>query len=1194
MVDRANSQSDLPNGSQSSYDDLLDAIAAQVESGDSASLSLLLKDNPKHAARLRKAAEAMQAMFEMGLDSVVGQNTFDKQSDSHAAEELINGLLGDYRIIREIGRGGMGIVYEAEQVSLNRQVALKVLPLASTLDERQLLRFRNESYAAASLNHPNIVDAYAVGVERGVHYFAMKYIDGQDLSSVIAKVRSGTLRKHAISTARGPSEGKSHHDRTAAFDADTEQAGVDTRRNAAAHTPTDVDSRSGREEQREYVENIVNFFVGIAKALDYAHQQGIVHRDIKPSNLMLDRSGKGWITDFGLAQMDHAGTMTMTGDIVGTIRYMSPEQAGGERQIIDHRSDVYSLGISLYEALALRPAFEGHDRVALIRQVREEDPTHLGALNRSIPRALQTIIHKAISKRPDDRYATAQAFAEDLERFQTGEPIRATSPSVMQRLVSWGRKHPTIVSSISVSALVAVVGLSVASLLLWQEQTKTQQALNDTEAARQTARNKADEAESVLDFLINDLLLSAKPEKSLGRPTTVQEILSEAEQQVDGAFGDRPLVKASVQQALATVHNALGNWKAAEARASSAWELRQEHLGESHPDTLRSLLTLATATTRLGQIDDARSLFLSAKQKCEEQFVEPELLTCKAVFGLSQCDYIQGDYQAALRLCDTLLEIDGDPMDASGIPFKHSVRNSRSLTLAALGKPDLALVEQKSLCGDIAQLQLDDHPTALRFKSVLASLYLKNHQVEAAKQMYNEIIEGRGKVYGATARTTLGSRKDLAILKRKTGDFQEAKNELLELVEMVEAEFGPDDDLMRSCYVELGPIALAVGEFENAKMYTSKAVELYTRDVGAGHPNTLIARRRLAEIFAALGDYEEALAEIESVVQLSKEELGTSHFRTLAAKWLKGDLLVKAGRNQEGLSVYKEVLLTRQNEFGRYDNDTLVRTRDYARALRNAGRFEEAIDLYRSTLENSSGELIDSFRMNFSSWLGFTLFSVGRFEEAAGHHHDAYGIAFESEGECSELTMRHEIMWAYALARSSRFEEGSKLLQTLLDRDCTQSSSWRPQASQVANMLVTTIADLCEDMSIAPETTVDQLQAVVGLTREALRYLQKAKSVDGRAVLEARARRRLSVALLRLDSYEEALQELLLGNELHPGEPIYAFIEAAAYSSMGDSVNSIRRYKIGEDFFDNLPKPTGREKHFRDTADQYRKEARNL
>ncbi|MHC4175857.1 MAG: serine/threonine-protein kinase [Planctomycetota bacterium] len=235
-------------------------------------------------------------------------------------------------------------------------------------------------------------------------------------------------------------------------------------------------STEGKTDNPAYFRSIAELGVQVAEALDYAHEEGIVHRDVKPSNLILDERGKVWVTDFGLARVEADPGMTMTGDILGTLRYMSPEQALAKRVVVDHRTDVYSLGVTLYELLTLRPAFAGDDRQELLRQIAFEEPAAPRRLNRSIPGDLETILLKAMAKNPAERYATAGDLADDLRRFLEDRPIVARRPSLVQRTAKWSRRHRHVVWSAAVSAVVLllmmVVGSTIGNVMIAQERTK--------------------------------------------------------------------------------------------------------------------------------------------------------------------------------------------------------------------------------------------------------------------------------------------------------------------------------------------------------------------------------------------------------------------------------------------------------------------------------------------------------------------------------------------------------------------------------------------------------------------------------------------------------------------------------------------------------------------------------------------------
>ncbi len=486
-------------------EDVIAEITDRLQAGQPVDIAPYVVRHPEWADRLQRVLPALVVMAGLA-------NSLDDASagDERPGEESLAGTLGDFRIVREVGRGGMGVVYEAEQISLKRRVALKVLPLAGTLDPRRLQRFHNEARAAACLHHTNIVPVFAVGSERGVHFYAMQLIEGQTLADMIHHQRGPA-----------PAEGAGPPSATAAA---TPQAA------ASSTVPQARHSTAGPAQDAAYFRTVAELAAQAAEALDYAHQMGVVHRDIKPANLMLETvsplapPGRGagvhlWITDFGLAQLQADAGPTLTGDLVGTLRYMSPEQALAQRVVIDHRTDVYSLGATLYELLALRPVFAGSDRQELLRQIAFDEPTPPRRLNRAIPAELETIVLKALEKNPADRYSTAQELAADLRRFLEEKPILARRPTLIQCTRKWTRRHQGLVWAAAGMLLLTTAVSTVAVAVIAQERDGAirQRALADQERDRARSAHYAasmhltydawraadmDEARALLDAFI--------------------------------------------------------------------------------------------------------------------------------------------------------------------------------------------------------------------------------------------------------------------------------------------------------------------------------------------------------------------------------------------------------------------------------------------------------------------------------------------------------------------------------------------------------------------------------------------------------------------------------------------------------------------------------------------------------------------
>jgi serine/threonine protein kinase len=464
-----------------------------------------------------------------------------------------DGILGDFHLMREIGKGGMGVVYEAIQMSLGRRVALKVLPFAATLDARQLQRFENEARAAAHLHHSNIVPVFAVGCDRGVHYYAMQLIDGRTLADVIDHLRqtespTAPSAPFALPVSAPAPSGEGSKPRRA----------PDTVAGAgfASVTHQSLGSKS-------FYRTAASLGAQTADALEYAHQMGVVHRDIKPANLILDGRGVLWVTDFGLARIQAAPGVTAPGETVGTLRYMSPEQAEG-RQVIDPRSDIYSLGVTLYELVTQEPAFPARERQECLRQILEGDPPPPRRLNRAVPPELETIILKAMSKHPEDRYDTANDLADDLRRFLDDQPVRARRPTLRERAAKWARRHRRLVTGAVLGLVAAVVVLAVTTWRVSLAEEKTKEANKELKAALvkvQEQKDRADEAREkeavehdraesnyrearkVLDFLtrLGREELPNRPEFQAFRKKLLTELLTYYTEFIDQHADDREI-----------------------------------------------------------------------------------------------------------------------------------------------------------------------------------------------------------------------------------------------------------------------------------------------------------------------------------------------------------------------------------------------------------------------------------------------------------------------------------------------------------------------------------------------------------------------------------------------------------------------------------------------------------------------------
>jgi WD40 repeat protein/serine/threonine protein kinase len=446
---------------------LAEEFAARYRRGERPALQEYIDRHPELADDIRDLFPALAAVEQV------------KEDRRDVAEPVAGGplpplqRLGDYRIVREVGRGGMGVVYEAEQVSLGRRVALKVLP-HKLPDDRPRQRFEREARAAAKLHHTNIVPVFGVGEYDGLPYYVMQFIQGQGLDAVLVELKrlqpggqvdnlphkdvsAADVARSLLTGQFAPAEATVEH-APGGIAAPDKPAG----RSADTAAPSGSSAALPGAGRVTYWQSVARIGVQVADALEHAHKQGVLHRDVKPSNLLLDERGTVWVTDFGLAKADDQQNLTHTGDVLGTLRYLPPEAFDGRA---DARGDVYSLGLTLYELLALRPAFAESDRHKLLKLVTSAAPPRLGTLNRAVPRDLETIVHKAIDREPARRYPTAAELAADLQRYLDDAPIRARRISLAERLRRWCRRNPL---PAGMAALILVLTLAGMGGILWQ------------------------------------------------------------------------------------------------------------------------------------------------------------------------------------------------------------------------------------------------------------------------------------------------------------------------------------------------------------------------------------------------------------------------------------------------------------------------------------------------------------------------------------------------------------------------------------------------------------------------------------------------------------------------------------------------------------------------------------------------------
>lgn len=433
-------------------DQVIEAFVAEVRRGQNPAIDDYARRCPAYEREIRKLLPVVRLMEGCGRQLARA---------THRGQDALP-WLRDYEVVREIGRGGMGIVYEARQASLARRVALKVLPAAASLRRELVERFRREALAAARLHHTNIVQVHGVGESDGQHFYVMQYIEGKSLAEFCA-----CRMAHPAGL----------------YNSEYDECGEPTSPLSAADRPLEPFRAVGRD----WLRFVARVGLQAGEALAYAHAQGVLHRDVKPGNLLVDRQGRVWITDFGLAKITDLGDLTTTGDMPGTLRYLPPERLQGQA---DPQSDVFSLGLVLYELLAGRPAFDAADRAELLKQVSDASPPLLRRLAPGVPRDLETIVATCLEPDPARRYRTAQELADDCRRFIEDRPIATRRSWQVERLARWSRRNKLAAASLAAALvlLAALVSGSLWSAAYFHRQEGRQRTLT---ARAQTAAGEA-------------------------------------------------------------------------------------------------------------------------------------------------------------------------------------------------------------------------------------------------------------------------------------------------------------------------------------------------------------------------------------------------------------------------------------------------------------------------------------------------------------------------------------------------------------------------------------------------------------------------------------------------------------------------------------------------------------------------------
>jgi len=726
-----------------------------------------------------------------------GEPSFDPTRSLQLSETTQSAVIGPYRLIRQLGEGGMGLVFLAQQTHpIRRDVALKVIKPG--MDSKQVIaRFESERQALAMMDHPNIARVFDAGTTpSGLPYFVMELVDGSPITRYCDSQRL-TLRER------------------------------------------------------------IELFIPVCKAIQHAHQKGVIHRDIKPSNILVTRPQNDAVPkviDFGLAKalgqrLSEATMMTNVGTVVGTLNYMSPEQAELGRQDIDTRSDVYSLGAVLYELLTgttpldrleAAPFLEVLQRIreeetkapsTRVRQsdelkdtaeLRQSDPSKLPGL---LDRELDWIAMKALEKDRSRRYETVNGLARDLQRYLQGEPVEAAPPSASYRLGKFLRKYRVWLATAAAFALVLIAGVVVS---VWM--------------AVRAGRAQA-EAQAVNDFLQNDLLAQAsaynqtaraKPDPNL----TVRVALDRAAERIEGKFAKQPLVEASIRHKIGTVYVDLSLYPEAERQFERALAIRRRELGERDVDTLRTMASLAAVYERRGKIKEAEPLYRGTVATMTRVLGEQHPDTLKAMNGLAVTYAEEGDYAKAEPIFERVVAGEQRVLGEQDLQTLRAMGNLAA-TYDVLHKYSLAeplLV--KTL--ELKRRSLgEENPETLDTMTNLATYYTERGDYAKAEPLEAAAVAAYRRILGDSHPHTINAMNVLALLYRNRGDYAQAEALCKQALEGARRGPGEEHPIALATVSELAQTYEKEGRLADAASLFEKALDARRRVLGAAHPDTL-------------------------------------------------------------------------------------------------------------------------------------------------------------------------------------------------------------------------------------------------------------------------------------------------------------------------------------------------------------------
>jgi len=874
--------------------------------------------NPEARPELAKLFGHLAVDPEAGAEALsVGEAaSADAASAPTEVPRALPSTIGRYRILRLLGEGGMGVVYEAEQEQPRRTVALKVIK-SGLADPKLVRRFEQESLALGRLQHPGIAQIYEAGTaESGFGpqpFFAMEFIRGEPLLQYASARQLGIRQK-------------------------------------------------------------LDLMAKICEAVHHAHQRGVIHRDLKPGNILVDETGQPKILDFGVARATdsdaHVSRQTDLGQLVGTLAYMSPEQVLAEPLELDTRSDVYTLGVILYELLAGRLPYKVSPRLhEAVQTIREDEPRLLGTVNNAYRGDIETIVAKALVKDKTRRYASAAELAADIRRYLQDEPIMARPASATYHLRKFGRRHKALVTAATVIFAVLVAGVIVST----------------REARRANA--EAATSRAINDFLQNDVLAQAsaanqspntKPDPDL----KVRTALDRAAARIKGRFDRQPQVEGAIRHTIGQTYMDLGLYAQARTQLEQVLDLRRRVLGVKNPETLKTMNRLGYTAFLQGKYPEAEALLRQTLEMQRRVLGAEHLDTLSSMNYLGTVYRVEGKYPQAEALHSQTLEIRRRVLGPEHPDTLRSMGNLATV-YEEEGKYAPAETLQTQTVEILHRVLGPEHPDTLMSMSNLAIVYRAEGNYARAEALDSQVLDIRRRVLGPGHPNTLQSMMNLANVYSDQGKYAQAGTLDSQILEIQRRTLGPEHHETLMSMNNLAEDFCAQGKYAQAVALSSQTLETQRRVLGPEHRYTLDAMTNLAAAYAAQGKYAPAEELARQSLESQRRVLGPGHPDCLATASVLASIYQRQGKLALAETYAAQVLAGRRHALGSDHPDTMVAAGDLALAYLSQGKFAEAEPLVREALEFNRKKQPDNWqRFRVETLLGASLAGQKKYAEA--------------------------------------------------------------------------------------------------------------------------------------------------------------------------------------------------------------------